>query len=128
LRTGRHRHLLQGAGPQPTASAILGDIVRAARGDAGTIQSFDTHASTPARIAASEPTSQFVHVVAPADELEPQRVLAILNAHGIATSQLEFHRDAVVFITAHGHLTAIANACAAINHSACPPFVAPIMD
>lgn len=94
----------RGAGPKPTASAVLGDVVRVLRVQAESSRSAAVIADQPHR-------RHHIRVGAAA----PDRVFSALAAHRLEASETELGRDRtrlVVDDVSHGHAEALASAIA----------------
>jgi homoserine dehydrogenase len=121
--------LLQGcgAGPKPTASALLGDLlsVLGAAPQGGTVQhrkdvdgrDADTSLDEPA------PRRRFVRISGSPGALTPQSVLETLRDHGAHAHHLEFRHGSVEAITEPTAAAALHNACQSLVQTSAAPWV-----
>lgn len=94
----------RGAGPRPTASAILGDVVRVARGAAGEESAARSHGSAlrAGPVGGTADAAPRRHVIrALRAGHDAGRVLDVLSRHGVVAEEVTLGREGASVRTAH---------------------------
>jgi homoserine dehydrogenase len=96
----------RGAGPRPTASAVIGDVLRVLEGDRC---AFAAHLA-PKLAPETRSHRFFVRLTGAIGQLKPDHVLNALRIHDLDVNHIEFRNDSVVILTDETNRKRIAGA------------------
>ena len=117
-----------GAGPQPTASAILGDVLRVLNCDSFCPPQTGYAPDGIARSIAPPARQCFLRIRDASEPLRPNHANAALRAHGVCPRHIEFRTDSMNALTEDVEFSRVAVACSALAREAHGrSFVAPLL-